>query len=138
MSPIEAALAPLPEGAAIRAAIARFEAAFAAMDVPGLLACFAPGAIFLGTGMAGPSDDAGAIGAYFAASAGRDMPRRLVFEEALAMDLGQGVVLLSGRQRYERRAAEGPRATPARFTLLLRRQAEGWRIAHFHSSARPG
>ncbi|MBE9604907.1 nuclear transport factor 2 family protein [Acetobacteraceae bacterium H6797] len=137
MSPLEGALAGMKEGQAILGLLARFQAGFAVMDQAALLACFAPGAVFMGTTMPAPTTEPAGIAAYFAAAGAKDMPKRLEFEQVTAMEVGEGLVLLAGQQSFWRDIDREPRSTPARFTLLLRRETEAWRILHFHSSARP-
>jgi uncharacterized protein (TIGR02246 family) len=135
---LAAALPPGPDREGALAAVQSFQAAFDAMDPPRILACFAPGAIFLGTTMAAPTTDPSAILAYFQASAATALPKRLEIESALAAPLGPDTVLVAGQQRFFRTEAGGPASTPARYTLVLTRGAGAWRIAHFHSSRAPG
>jgi uncharacterized protein (TIGR02246 family) len=57
----------------------------------------------------------------------------LTFSEIEVRPLGDGYALAHGKFSLKRTAAGGGDAS-GRFTLVLRRTAQGWRIIHDHSS----
>ena len=57
----------------------------------------------------------------------------LTFSEIEVRPLGEGYALALGRFALKRTAAGGGDAS-GRFTLVLRRTAQGWKIIHDHSS----
>jgi ketosteroid isomerase-like protein len=46
-------------------------------------------------------------------------------------------VLFTGQNIFARTRDGKPVEAPARFTFLIVKEADGWRVGHFHSSRRP-
>jgi len=98
---------------------------------------FAPDAVFLGTvspKLATKTED---IDAYFQAIK-NDMPRRVVFGDYATLVVSNTAVLFAGMDQFSSTTDGKTNELPARFTVLVTKGRQGWRISHFHSSARPG
>jgi hypothetical protein len=53
------------------------------------------------------------------------------------MVLSDRAVLFAGFDTFSQTRDGQVVETPARFTLLITKNDQGWRISHFHSSVRP-
>jgi uncharacterized protein (TIGR02246 family) len=117
--------------------VEKFKRAFEASDVQGVVSLLAPDAVFLGTlspKLATKTED---INAYFQAIK-TDTPRTLVIGEYSTLVLSDSAVVFAGMDQFSS-IKDGKRIDlPARFTLVITKDDHGWRISHFHSSARPG
>lgn len=71
---------------------------------------------------------------YRRAYGDREKMGELTFSELEFKQLGDGHAFLFGRFELKRSAAGGGDAS-GRFTVVLRKTAEGWRIVHDHTSA---
>jgi uncharacterized protein (TIGR02246 family) len=116
--------------------VEKFKRAFDASDVQGIVNLFAPDAVFLGTvspKLVAKTDE---INAYFQAIK-TDTPRSLVIGEYSTIVLSDSAVVFAGMDQFSS-TRDGKRIDlPARFTLVITKGDHGWRISHFHSSARP-
>jgi hypothetical protein len=101
------------------------------------LRLFAPDAVFLGTVSPKLITKAEDIEIYFQGIK-TDMPRRVVFGEYSTLVLSDTAVLFVGMDQFSSTKDGKTIELPARFTLLVTKGAQGWRISHFHSSVRPG
>ncbi len=72
---------------------------------------------------------------YWAPGSARDSLR---FEDVGVRPLGESHALASGRYVLYRPAPADTITGTGRFTLVLRRESEGWKIFYDHSSAAPG
>ena len=117
--------------------VEQFKKAFDASDVQGVLNLFAPDAVFLGTlspKLATKTED---INAYFQGIR-NDMPRKVVLGEYSTLVLSDTAVVFAGMYQFSSTKEGKTIDLPARFTLVITKGDQGWRISHFHSSARPG
>ena len=117
--------------------VEQFKKAFDASDVQGVVKLFAPDAIFLGTvspKLATKTED---IEAYFHGIK-TDVPRKVVFGKYSTIVLSDTAVVFAGLDQFSSTKEGKTIDFPARFTLVLTKGDQGWRISHFHSSARPG
>lgn len=117
--------------------VEQFKKSFDASDVEGVVRLFAPDAIFLGTvspKLATKTED---INAYFQGLR-TDMPRKVVFGEYSTLVLSDTAVLFAGMDEFSSTKDGKTIDRPARFTMVITKGDQGWRISHFHSSARPG
>jgi hypothetical protein len=119
------------------AVVEQFKKGYDASDPPGIVKLFAPGAVFLGTLMQGPTRDPGVILKYFQASAAANLPKRVEIENYEALQLSETAVLFSGQNVFFQTRDGKSVETPARFTFLITKGPQGWLISHFHSSRRP-
>ena len=117
--------------------VEQFKRAFDASDVPGVVHLFAPDAVFLGTLSPKLITKTGDVDAYFQAIK-TDMPRRVVFGEYSTVVLSDTTVLFAGMDQFSSTKDGKTIELPARFTILVTKGDQGWRISHFHSSVRPG
>jgi len=119
------------------AVVEQFKTAYDASDPPSIVALFAPDAIFLGTLMQKPTRDPEAILKYFQASAAANLPKKVEVESYETLQLSEIAVVFSGQDVFSQTRDGKTVQTPARFTFLITKGAQGWRISHFHSSLRP-
>jgi uncharacterized protein (TIGR02246 family) len=117
--------------------IEQFRNAFDASDVQGVVNLFAPDAVFLGTVSPKLATKTEEINAYFQAIK-TDMPRKVVFGEYSTIVLSNTAVVFAGMDKFSSTKDGKTIELPARFTLVVTKDDQGWRISHFHSSARPG
>ena len=130
-----AALAGPKEDALV--VVQQFKTAFDASDVQGVIKLFAPDAVFLGTvspKLATKTED---IETYFQGIK-TDTPRKVVFGEYSTIVLSDTAVLFAGMDQFSSTREGKTIELPARFTLLVTKGGQGWKISHFHSSVRPG
>jgi hypothetical protein len=84
-----------------------------------------------------PTRETGAMLKYFQASAAADLPKRGEFENCEALQLSDTAFLFNGQNAFHLTRGGHVVESPARFTFLITKETEGWRIKHFHSSRRP-
>jgi uncharacterized protein (TIGR02246 family) len=114
----------------------KFKAAFDASDVQGVVKLFAPDAIFLGTVSPKIITTTVGIEQYFQ-SLKQFTPRQFKIEQYSTMVLSDRAVLFVGFDTFSQTRNGKVVENPARFTLLITKSVQGWRISHFHSSVRP-
>jgi uncharacterized protein (TIGR02246 family) len=117
--------------------VEKLERAFDASDVQGIVNLFAPDAVFLGTVSPKLATKTDEINAYFQAIK-TDMPRTLEIGDYSTLVLSDSVVVFAGMDQFSSTRGGKKIVLPARFTLVVTKSKQGWRISHFHSSARPG
>lgn len=84
-----------------------------------------------------PTRDKDAILKYFQASASANLPKKVEIENYEVLQLSEGAFLFTGQDTFSQTRDGKAVETPARFTLVITKNAQGWAIAHFHSSVRP-
>jgi len=119
------------------AIIAQFKKAYDAADPHAIVKLFAPDSIFLGTSMQKPTRDKDAILKYFQTSASANLPKHVEIENYEVLQVSDTAVLFTGQDTFFQTRDGTSVPTPARFTFLIIKGPEGWRIGHFHSSRRP-
>ena len=119
------------------AIIEQFRKAYDASDPPGIVKLFSADAIFLGTRMQKPTRDPAMILKYFQESAAANLPKKVVVESYEVLQLSEAAVIFSGQNLFSQTRDGKVVEAAARFTLVITKGAEGWRISHFHSSTRP-
>lgn len=119
------------------AVVEQFKKGFEASDADSIAKLFAKDAIFLGTQMQGPTTQADVILKYFVNTLAADKPRRLEIESYQALQLSETAFVFSGQNKFGRTKDGKQLETPARFSFVIAKGADGWRISHFHSSLRP-
>lgn len=110
-------------------------AAFNSGNVEKIVALYAPEALVLGTvspSLARTPED---LRKYFGASSAAKSQVTLG-EKAVAV-LSNDAVAMTGFYEFSRPVGGKEVVAPARFTFIMIRRDEGWRIVHHHSSLRP-
>jgi uncharacterized protein (TIGR02246 family) len=116
--------------------VQQFKAAFDASDVQGVVKLFAPDAVFLGTISPKIITTTADVDQYFQGLK-QFMPRQVKIEDYSTVVLSDRAVLFAGFDTFSQTREGKVVETPARFTLLITKGDQGWRISHFHSSVRP-
>ena len=124
-----------PEEDAFRT-VEKFKTAFDAADVQGVVSLFAPDALFLGTLSPILATKSEQIDEYFQGIKFAT-PRSITIESSSAVVLSENAVLFTGLDKFTSTKEGKTVDLPARFTMLITKGDQGWRIKHFHSSARP-
>jgi uncharacterized protein (TIGR02246 family) len=117
--------------------VEKFKRALDASDVQGIVKLFAPDAVFLGTVSSKLATKPDEINAYFQAIK-TDTPRTVKIGEYSTLVLSDSVVVFAGMDQFSSTRDGKKIDLPARFTFVMTKGKHGWRISHFHSSARPG
>lgn len=114
----------------------RWNNAFTASDLDGLLALFATGASFIGTSSAEPTIDPHVIRRYFqAALVGRQ--RSALLEDALVRPIGANAAIVAGISRTGELVNNTWRYAGGRLSMVVERHQNQWLISHFHRSQLP-
>lgn len=116
--------------------VEQFKKAFDASDVQGVVKLFATDAIFLGTVSPKLATKTEEIEVYFRGIK-TDTPRKVVFGEYGTLVLSDTAVVFAGMDQFSSTRDGKSIEVPARFTLVVIKGNQGWRISHFHSSIRP-
>jgi uncharacterized protein (TIGR02246 family) len=117
-----------------RAVLEQWAEAFNAGDDEGVLALYAPGALFFGTLSPTLATTPEELRHYFAAL---PRTRSVRLGEQAEIALSDTVILEAGLYEFSL-TRDGQTVTiPARYSLLLVRRDDHWRIVHHHSSVRP-
>lgn len=132
-APLAALAGPEEEASKV---VEQFKAAFDASDVQGVVNLFAPDAILLGTISPKVITTTAGIDQYFQ-NLKQFTPRQFKIDEQSTMTLSDRAVLFAGFDTFFLTRDGKVVETPARFTLLIIKNEQGWRISHFHSSVRP-
>jgi uncharacterized protein (TIGR02246 family) len=117
--------------------VEQFKKAYGACDEEGLVKLFASDAVFLGTVSPILATRTDQIVKYFQ---GLSQMRAcsVTIEEYSTILVSENAVLFAGFNTFSRNTRDGNVVTtPARFTLLITKTDQGWRISHFHSSPKP-
>ena len=119
------------------ALVESFKKSYDARDPAAIVKLFSPGAVFLGTSMQAPTTKPEDILDYFKASVARSPTATVDIETYETVEISPAVFVFSGQNAFRATQDGKTTSTPARFTFVVVKGAEGWRIAHFHSSRRP-
>jgi uncharacterized protein (TIGR02246 family) len=119
------------------AIIDRWAAAFAASDVDGIVALYAPDATFIGTTSTSVLTGRAAIRGYFENALLRDRPRGARLREHSVTVVSSREVVVAGLDATTR-TREGVRSeAPGRVTFVIAKRGREWQIVHFHRAALP-
>jgi len=118
------------------AGVERWSEAFNSGDVEQIVRMYTNDALVLGTlspGMTSTPDD---LRAYFKAAAAAKLQVKLGDHSAVAV--ADDAVAIAGFYDFSRPAADGqPVVIPARFSFVMVKKDDLWKVAHHHSSVRP-
>ncbi len=117
------------------AVVGRWSRAFAEADVDGIVALYAPDALFFGTSSTDLVTRPEGIRAYFEAALRADRPRTAVLVAPTARALSAGSVVVTGLDTVRDGRTMHARG---RVSFVIVKRGSGWTIAHFHRSAVPG
>jgi uncharacterized protein (TIGR02246 family) len=116
--------------------VEQFKSAFDASDVQGIVKLFAADVALLGTVSPKLVTKADDIDAYFQGIK-TETPRKITIGEYSTFVLSDTAVVFAGFDVFARTKDGKVIETPARFTFVITKGDQGWRISHFHSSLRP-
>ena len=119
-----------PDGAV--GALSRWSAAYTANDVEAVVASYWPDALVLGTVSPVMSEGSAAIRAYF--SPIQNSGNRNVIGERRTFVLSDSAIVIAGFYEFTRIKEGVPVPGPSRFTMLMVKRDDEWKIAHHHSS----
>ncbi len=117
-------------------AIDRWSAAYTANDVEAVVNAYWPDAILLGTVSPVISTGADAIRTYFTALKLQGSGNKNEIQERHTIVLDDKAAVVTGFYQFTRMAGGVPTPAPSRFTMLVTKRGDEWRIAHHHSSPR--
>ncbi len=112
----------------------RWSAAYSANDPEGVVRIYWPDAILLGTVSPVMSEGTDAIRTYFSALKGSGNKNEI--RDRRTIVLGDNAVVVTGFYEFTRMQDGKPVPAPSRFTMLIVKRGDEWRIAHHHSSPR--
>ncbi len=118
------------------AAIDRWSAAYSANDVEAVAKSYWPDAILLGTKSPVISTGGDAIKKYFTDLKLAGSGNKNSIQERHSIPLGKNAVVVTGFYEFTRMQGGKPVPGPSRFTMLVTKRGNEWRIAHHHSSPR--
>jgi uncharacterized protein (TIGR02246 family) len=127
----EAVAGPVKEA---NAAIDRWSAAYSANDVEAVAKNYWPDAILLGTKSPVVSIGADAIKNYFTDLKLQGSGNKNAIQERHSLPIDDNSVLVTGFYEFTRMQEGKPVPGPSRFTMLVTKRGNEWRIAHHHSS----
>jgi uncharacterized protein (TIGR02246 family) len=118
------------------AAIDRWSAAYSANDVDAVAKSYWPDAILLGTKSPVISTGTDAIKKYFTDLKLQGSGNKNTIQERHSIPIDNNAVLVTGFYEFTRMQEGKPVPGPSRFTMLVTKRGDDWRIAHHHSSPR--
>jgi uncharacterized protein (TIGR02246 family) len=127
-----AAIAGPPED--VNAVLDRWSAAYTANDPEAVTSHYWPDAILLGTVSPVISEGQEAILKYFAQINGSG--NKNAIQERNTIPIDDSAVLTTGFYEFTRMQDGKPVPAPSRYTMLITKRGNEWRIMHHHSSPR--
>jgi hypothetical protein len=125
-----------PRGEAL-ALLTSFKKSYDERDAVAITKLFARGAIFFGTTMQKATTNSDEILEYFKASSARNPIASIDFENIEIFEIASNAFLFSGQNVFNSIRDGSKVSMAARYTIVVIKNEDGWRIAHFHSSRRP-
>jgi uncharacterized protein (TIGR02246 family) len=129
VSPAVASAGPAEDA---NAAVDRWSAAYSGNDPETIAGNYWPDAILLGTVSPVISEGTQAIETYFMRTKGTG--NKNTIDERRTIVIDDNAVLVTGFYTFIRMPEGKPTPSPSRFTMLITRRGNEWRIAHHHSS----
>ncbi len=118
------------------AALDHWSAAYTSNDVDAVVSSYWPDAILLGTTSPVISSGGDAIRSYFTGLKLTGSGNKNTIQERHTIVLGDNAVVVTGFYEFVRMTTGTPVTAPSRFTILITKRGDEWRIAHHHSSPR--
>ena len=129
--PIAAVAGPAEDANAV---VDKWSAAYTANDPEAVTSHYWPDAILLGTVSPVISEGQEAILKYFAQIKGSG--NKNAIQERHTIPIDNSAVLVTGFYEFTRMQEGKPVPAPSRFTMLIAKRGNEWRIMHHHSSPR--
>lgn len=114
------------------AALDRWSAAYSSNDPETIAKNYWPDATLLGTVSPVMSEGTDAIIAYFTPTKGSG--NKNAVDERRTIVINDNAVVVTGFYTFTRMVDGKPVPAPSRFTMLVTKRGDEWRIAHHHSS----
>jgi uncharacterized protein (TIGR02246 family) len=114
------------------AVVDRLSAAYSSNDPEAVVKNYWPDAILLGTVSPVMSEGTEAIRTYFSPLKGSG--NKNVVGDRRTIVLDENAVVVTGFYEFTRMQDGKPVPAPSRFTMLIVKRGDEWRIAHHHSS----
>ncbi len=111
--------------------------AFNASDVDGIVALYAPDALFVGTGSKAIVNSPEGIRRYFEEALLSNRPRGAKLDQSSTMVLSETAVLVAGLDTVTGVRDGQPYSASGRATFVVAKRGPDWKIVHFHRSAMP-
>jgi uncharacterized protein (TIGR02246 family) len=111
--------------------------AFNASDVDGIVALYAPDALFIGTGSKSLVTQPDGVRSYFEAALTREKPRGATLLSYETMPLSDTEIIVTGLDNVTGVKDGTAYSRPGRVTFVLAKRGADWKIVHFHRSAMP-
>ncbi len=111
--------------------------AFNASDVDGIVALYAPDALFVGTGSKTVVNSPEGIRRYFEEALLSNRPRGAKLDDSSTMVLSETAVLVTGLDTVTGVRDGQPYSASGRATFVVAKRGPDWKIVHFHRSAMP-
>ena len=128
-SPAVASAGPAEDA---NAAVDRWSAAYSVNDPEIIAKNYWPDAILLGTVSPVISEGTEAIVSYFTPTKGSG--NKNAIDERRTIVVNDNAVVVTGFYTFTRMVDDKPVPSPSRFTMLVTKRGDEWRIAHHHSS----
>jgi uncharacterized protein (TIGR02246 family) len=119
------------------AAIDKWSNAYSSNDVDAVASSYWPDAILLGTNSPTISEGGDAIRKYFSDLKLQGSGNKNSVQDRRSIVAGNDAVVVTGFYEFVRMTDGKPTPSPSRFTMLVTKRGNEWRIAHHHSSPRP-
>ena len=113
-------------------AVDRWSAAYSSNDPENIAKNYWPDAILLGTVSPVISEGTEAIVTYFTPTKGTG--NKNAIDERRTIVINENAVVVTGFYTFTRMVDGKPVPAPSRFTMLVTKRGDEWRIAHHHSS----
>ena len=114
------------------AAVDRWSGAYSSNDPESIAKNYWPDAILLGTVSPVISEGTEAIVTYFTPTKGTG--NKNAIDERRTIIINENAVVVTGFYTFTRMVDGKPVPAPSRFTMLVTKRGDEWRIAHHHSS----
>ena len=131
MLPALAIGGPAEEG---NAAIDHWSAAYSSNDVDAVVRSYWPDAILIGTVSPVMSEGADAIRKYFTDLKLQGSGNKNIIQERRTIVVDDNAIVVTGFYEFVRMKEGQAVPAPSRFTMLVTKRGDEWRIAHHHSS----
>jgi uncharacterized protein (TIGR02246 family) len=117
--------------------VERWAKAFNESDVDGIVALYAPDALFLGTQSKAVVAEPSGVRKYFENALLTNRPRGAKLDEHNVLPISDSAVVVTGLDTVTAVRDGQPVSVNGRVTFVVARRGADWKIVHFHRSAMP-